>query len=62
MAKLQNYNGRFGESEFENAFLSFLEEEHWNYLPGISISRSSQREVLYTDDLGQFLCDTTIRI
>lgn len=62
MAKLQNYYGRFCESEYENTFLSFLEEEHWNYLSGISINRSLQREVLYTDDLGRFLRDTTIRI
>ena len=58
MAKLQNYNGRFCESEYENAFLSFLENEGWQYLPGCSIPRSSQREVLYTDDLEQFLSKT----
>lgn len=58
MAKLQNYNGRFCESEYENAFLSFLENEGWQYLPGGSIPRSSQREVLYTDDLEQFLSKT----
>lgn len=55
MARLQNYNGRYCESDFENAFLSFLEEEGWQYLPGNSIPRSSRREVLYTDDLEQFL-------
>lgn len=58
MANLQNYNGRYCESEFENAFLMFLEEENWNYLPGRSISRSSRREVLYVDDLEQFLSKT----
>lgn len=59
MAKLQNYNGRYCESEFENAFISFLEEEgdggKWLYLPGKSVSRNSKRDVLYTDDLEQFL-------
>lgn len=58
MAKLQNYNGHFCESDFEYAFLSFLEKEGWQYLSGKSISRSSRREVLYADDLEQFLCKT----
>ena len=58
MAKLQNFNGRYCESEYENAFLAFLEQEGWNYLAGNSISRSSKKEVLYTDDLEQFLSKT----
>ena len=58
MAKLQNYNGHFCESDFEYAFLSFLEAEAWQYLSGKSISRNSRREVLYADDLEQFLCKT----
>lgn len=58
MAKLQNYNGRFCESEYESAFLSFLEEEGWQYLAGSSITRGSKREVLYADDLEQFLRKT----
>ena len=58
MARLQNYNGRYCESEYENAFLSFLEEVGWQYLPGNSIVRASKREVLYTDDLEQFLSKT----
>ena len=58
MAKLQNFNGRYCESEYENAFLAFLEQEGWNYLAGNSILRSSKREVLYTDDLEQFLSKT----
>lgn len=58
MAKLQNYNGHFCESDFEYAFLSFLEAEGWQYLSGKSISRKSRREVLYADDLEQFLCKT----
>ncbi len=55
MAKLQNYNGRYCEYDFENAFITYLEEEGWQYLPGGSIPRGSQRDVLYTDDMEQFL-------
>ena len=55
MAKLKNYNGRFCESDFENAFLSFLQNEDWQYLAGDSIPRASRRDVLYVDDLEQFL-------
>lgn len=58
MAKLKDYSGRYCESDYENAFLSFLEAEGWQYLPGGSIPRSSRREVLYTDDLEQFLSNT----
>lgn len=58
MARLKKYNGRYCEQEFEYAFLSFLEKEGWQYLPGNSIPRSSRREVLYTDDLEQFLSNT----
>lgn len=58
MAKLKNYNGRFCESEYENAFLAFLEAEGWLYLPGASIPRSTKREVVYSDDLEQFLRKT----
>lgn len=55
MAKLKNFNGRYCEQEFENAFISYLEEEEWQYLAGSSIIRDSQRDVLYTDDLELFL-------
>lgn len=55
MAKLKNYNGHYCEWEFEATFLSLLEKEGWLYLPGKSISRTTQRDVLYTDDLEQFL-------
>ncbi len=58
MANLQNYNGRYCEYDFEYGFLSFLEEEGWNYLAGGSIPRDSQREVLYKDDMEQFLSKT----
>ena len=58
MGKLNSYNGRFCESEYESAFLSYLETEGWSYLAGNNIPRSSKREVLYIDDMEQFLCKT----
>ena len=58
MAKLQNYNGHYCESEYEYAFLSFLEGEGWNYLAGNSISRNTKSDVLYADDMEQFLSKT----
>lgn len=58
MAKLHNYNGRYCETEYENAFLSFLEEAGWSYLPGSSLPRTSMRDVLYVDDMEYFLNKT----
>ncbi len=58
MPKLNNYNGHFCESQFEYAFLSFLEDEGWDYLAGNSMTRSSKRDVLYADDMEQFLIKT----
>ena len=58
MAKLQNYNGHYCESEYEYAFLSFLENEGWTYLAGNRIPRDSKRDVLYMDDMEQFLSKT----
>lgn len=49
MGKLKNYNGRFCESDFENAFIAFLENEDWSYLAGDSIVRGNQKEVLIAD-------------
>ena len=58
MAKLKEYSSRYCESEFESAFISFLENEGWNYLSGNSIVRESKTAVLYTDDMEQFLSKT----
>ena len=58
MPKLQEYNGHYCEWEFEAAFLTLLEDEGWQYLPGKRIPRASRREVLYLDDLEQFLHKT----
>lgn len=55
MANLKEYNGHFCESEFEYAFLSFLEDEGWQYLAGKRIPRDSKTAVLYMDDMEQFL-------
>ena len=37
MAKLKEYNGIYCESEYEYAFISFLENEGWNYKSGKDI-------------------------
>ena len=57
MAKhpLQNINGHFVESDFENALITFLENEGWQYLYGDSIPRVNRKEVIYMDDLIEFL-------
>ena len=58
MTNTKNFNGRYCESEFEYAFLSFLENEGWHYLSGSSIPRDSKTTVLYADDMEQFLSKT----
>ena len=55
MSKLQEYNGRYCESEYENAFISFLEAEGWEYSFGNDIHRDTKRDVLIADDLKKFL-------
>lgn len=55
MAKLKNINGHFVESDYENALIAFLQREGWQYLYGDSIPRDDRKEVLYMDDLLQFL-------
>lgn len=58
MAKLKEYNGRYCESEYEYAFLGFLEAEGWQYLSGNDIKRSVKRDVLIEDDFKTFMADT----
>ena len=53
--QFKNLNGHFVESDYENAFISFLEAEGWQYLFGDNIPRESKKDVLYMDDLLQFL-------
>ena len=54
MGELKEYNGRYFESEFENAFISFLEAEGWNYTQGNHINRL-KKDVILKDDLRSFL-------
>ena len=53
--RLKNINGRFVESDFENALIAFLEAEGWKYVYGDDIPRANRKEVLYMDDLHHFL-------
>ena len=57
MSKLTNYNGRYCESEFENAFIGFLENAGWQYTAGNDIHRSKS-EVLIAEDFKQFIAKT----
>ena len=52
---LKNINGHFVESDFENALITFLENEGWQYICGDDIPRGNMREVIYMDDLIMFL-------
>ncbi len=58
MAKLKNYNGRYCESEYESAFIAFLESVGWHYLAGNQILRS-YREVLIAEDFKAFITKTS---
>lgn len=58
MAKLKEYNGHFCESEFECAFIAFLELEGWKYVSGKSIKRNSKRDVLIEEDFKDFISQT----
>lgn len=55
MARLKEYNGHYCESEYEYAFIGFLEAEGWKYSAGTSISRISKRDVLIADDFKRFI-------
>lgn len=55
MAKLTEYNSHFCESEYEYAFINFLENEGWTYLSGNNLSRVTKRDVLDNNDLITFL-------
>ena len=58
MAKLQEFRGLYCESEFECAFISFLENEGWKYLSGNNVRRVNKREVLIEDDFKNFIAGT----
>ena len=58
MVALTEYNGRYFESEFEAAFIGFLEAEGWTYSARNQINRVTKRDVLIADDFKKFLTDT----
>ena len=58
MAKLKNYNGRYCESEYESAFIAFLESVGWHYLAGNQIPRSYS-EVLIAEEFKAFIAKTS---
>ena len=57
MAKLKEYNGYYCESQYEYAFIGFLEAEGWDYISGNNIKRVSKRDVLIADDFKKFISD-----
>lgn len=59
MIKPKEYHGRYCESEFECAFVGFLEAEGWDYTSGNQIKRESIRDVLIADDLIKFVAKTS---
>lgn len=58
MAKLKEYNGHYCESEYEYAFIAFLESAGWNYSLGTNIARKTKRDVLIADDFSEFIAST----
>lgn len=54
MAKLRNYNGHYCESDYEDAFIRFLESVGWQYLAGSQIPRRYS-DVLIETDFKDFL-------
>lgn len=58
MSKLTNYNGHFCESEYEYAFIAFLEQEEWQYTLGNKIKRTNKTDVLIEEDFKKFITDT----
>lgn len=62
MAKLKEYNGHYCESEYEYAFIGFLENEGWNYSSGTNIKRNTKRDVLIADDFKAFLSKTNPKL
>ncbi len=55
MAKLKNYNGRYCESDYEYAFIAFLENVGWTYTAGNNISRAKKTDVLIAEDFRAFI-------
>lgn len=55
MPGLENYNGHYCESQYEYAFIGFLENEGWQYLCGNNVSRITKRDVLIEEDFKTFI-------
>lgn len=55
MAKLKEYNGHYCESEFECAFIGFLNSVGWQYTLGNNINRITTKDVLIADDFKNFI-------
>lgn len=58
MAKLKEFHGHYCESEYEYAFIGFLEKEGWIYTAGNDIHRLTKRDVLIEDDFKSFVAKT----
>lgn len=58
MIKLKNYNGHYCESDYEYAFIAFLENVGWTYTAGNNISREKKTDVLVADDFRAFIAKT----
>lgn len=55
MATRNTYNGRYCESDYEDAFIGFLEAVGWRYTCGNDIARVHTRDVLIADDFKRFI-------
>lgn len=60
MSGLKEYNGCYCESEYEYAFIGFLEAEGWEYSSGNNISRVTKRDILIANDFKKFVADTNL--
>lgn len=55
MNNFKEYSGRFCESDYENALISFLETEGWTYISSTDFSRVTKRDVLLISDLKEYI-------
>lgn len=58
MANIKEYNGHYCESDYEYAFIAFLESVEWQYTYGKKIVREKTRDVLIADDFKRFISET----
>ncbi|MDO5834113.1 MAG: HsdR family type I site-specific deoxyribonuclease [Lachnospiraceae bacterium] len=59
MARLKDYYGHYCESEYEYAFIGFLEKVGWEYTLGTKVNRKTRRDVLIADDFRNFVRKTS---